>query len=138
MLSLRRICRIFFDLYGLFSFSHKAQLFRACSELIPEPAPPPLEQAKIESSAEYLYGLIHARFVLTSAGLNAVLEKYYNSEYGRCPRVYCKDQPVLPAAVSDIPHEEAVKVSCHTLNCYRPSHSLNHAFTRTSTIKATG
>jgi casein kinase II subunit beta len=40
-------------------------------------------QAKIESSAEYLYGLIHARYVLTSAGLNAVLEKYYNAEYGR-------------------------------------------------------
>ena len=54
-------------------------------------------QAKIESSAEYLYGLIHARYVLTSAGLNAVLEKFYNAEYGRCPRVFCKDQPVLPA-----------------------------------------
>jgi casein kinase II subunit beta len=48
--------------------------------------------------------------VLTSAGLNAVLEKFYNAEYGRCPRVFCKDQPVLPAAISDIPHEEAVKV----------------------------
>ena len=53
---------------------------------------------------------IHARYVLTSAGLNAVLEKFYNAEYGRCPRVFCKDQPVLPAAISDIPHEEAVKV----------------------------
>ena len=39
-------------------------------------------------------------------------EKFYNAEYGRCPRVFCKDQPVLPAAVSDIPHEEAVKVFC--------------------------
>ena len=48
--------------------------------------------------------------MLTSAGLNSVLEKYYNAEYGRCPRVHCKDQPVLPAAVSDVPHEEAVKV----------------------------
>ena len=38
------------------------------------------------------------------------MEKYYNAEYGRCPRVHCKDQPVLPAAVSDVPHEEAVKV----------------------------
>lgn len=72
--------------------------------------PTSLFQAKIESSAEYLYGLIHARYVLTSAGLNSVLEKYYNAEYGRCPRVHCKDQPVLPAAVSDVPHEEAVKV----------------------------
>ncbi len=62
-----------------------------------------------------MYGLIHARYVLTSAGLNAVLEKFYNAEYGRCPRVFCKDQPVLPAAISDIPHEEAVKVSKYYL-----------------------
>lgn len=68
-------------------------------------------QAKIESSAEYLYGLIHARYVLTSAGLNAVLEKFYNAEYGRCPSVRCREQPLLPAALSDVPHEEAVKVS---------------------------
>lgn len=119
---------------------------RCCNSL---PLPPVFTctcpQAKIESSAEYLYGLIHARYVLTSAGLNAVLEKFYNAEYGRCPRVFCKDQvpllggrvpasaqllclppavyetcradprappgqPVLPAAISDIPHEEAVKV----------------------------
>jgi casein kinase II subunit beta len=67
-------------------------------------------QAKIQSSAEYLYGLIHARFVLTTDGLNAVLEKYYKADYGRCPRSNCMDMPVLPAAVSDNPNEDAVKV----------------------------
>jgi casein kinase II subunit beta len=67
-------------------------------------------QAKIQASAEYLYGLIHARFVLTNDGLNAVLEKYYKAEYGHCPRTNCMDLPVLPAAVSDNPNEDAVKV----------------------------
>jgi hypothetical protein len=56
--------------------------------------------------------LIHARYVLIIAGLNSVLQKYYKArEYGRCLRVPCKDQPVLPAAVSDLPPEEAVKVN---------------------------
>ena len=34
------------------------------------------QQEKVEMSAEVLYGLIHARYVLTSAGLAAVNEKY--------------------------------------------------------------
>ena len=34
------------------------------------------QQEKVEMSAEVLYGLIHARYVLTSAGLAAVWEKY--------------------------------------------------------------
>ena len=56
--------------------------------------------------------MIHARYVLTNDGLNAVLEKYYKAEYGRCPRTNCMDQPVLPAAASDTPNEDAVKVPC--------------------------
>jgi len=43
----------------------------------------------VESSAEMLYGLIHSRYILTSRGMNAVLEKYKNVHYGRCPRAYC-------------------------------------------------
>mmetsp|Transcript_27146 Transcript_27146/g.64757 ORF Transcript_27146/g.64757 Transcript_27146/m.64757 type:complete len:209 (-) Transcript_27146:83-709(-) len=98
-----------------------------------EETPSDDRQAKIESSAEYLYGLIHARYILTSAGLNAVLEKYYNAEYGRCPRVFCKDQPVLPAAISDIPHEEAVKVFCPSCeDMYSTRSRLDGAFFTTS------
>ena len=48
--------------------------------------------------------------VLTSAGLNSVLEKYDNAEHWRCSRMQCKDQPNPPVAASDVPHEETVKV----------------------------
>ncbi|KAL0741682.1 hypothetical protein Bca4012_083195 [Brassica carinata] len=40
----------------------------------------------IESSAEMLYGLIHARYILTDQGFLCMLNKYNKSEFGRCPR----------------------------------------------------
>lgn len=66
----------------------------------------------IESSAEMLYGLIHARYILTSRGMNAVLDKYKNIHYGRCPRAYCCGQPCLPVGTSDIPRTSTVKTYC--------------------------
>ncbi|KAL1213962.1 Casein kinase II subunit beta-1 [Cardamine amara subsp. amara] len=66
----------------------------------------------IESAAEMLYGLIHARYILTSKGLAAMLEKYKNYDFGRCPRVYCCGQPCLPVGQSDIPRSSTVKIYC--------------------------
>ncbi|MCO5552147.1 hypothetical protein L7F22_005657 [Adiantum nelumboides] len=66
----------------------------------------------VESAAEMLYGLIHVRYILTSKGLNAMLEKYKNMDFGRCPRVYCAGQPCLPVGQSDIPRTTTVKIYC--------------------------
>lgn len=66
----------------------------------------------IESAAEMLYGLIHARYILTSKGMASMLDKYKNYDFGRCPRVYCSGQPCLPVGQSDIPRSSTVKIYC--------------------------
>ncbi|XP_074272846.1 casein kinase II subunit beta-1-like isoform X3 [Silene latifolia] len=66
----------------------------------------------IESAAEMLYGLIHVRYILTTKGMAAMLEKFKSYDFGRCPRVYCAGQPCLPLGQSDIPRSSTVKIYC--------------------------
>jgi len=37
-----------------------------------------------------LYGLIHARFILSPKGLAMMREKFLMGGFGTCPRVLCK------------------------------------------------
>mmetsp|Transcript_16275 Transcript_16275/g.24532 ORF Transcript_16275/g.24532 Transcript_16275/m.24532 type:complete len:224 (+) Transcript_16275:111-782(+) len=70
------------------------------------------QQEMVENDAETLYGLIHARFILTNRGLHAMLQKYRNRDFGLCPRVMCKGHPLLPMGISDTLNEESVKLYC--------------------------
>lgn len=49
-----------------------------------------------EAAAELLYGLVHARFVLTPSGVEKMFIKYKAGCFGYCPRVNCRRTNVLP------------------------------------------
>ena len=70
------------------------------------------QQEAVEAAAEALYGLIHARYILTARGMQKMYDKFQESDFGRCPRVHCHGQNVLPAGLSDQHHNYPCNIYC--------------------------
>jgi len=84
------------------------------------------QQQLVETAAQMLYGLIHARFILTSRGMAAMLDKYNAYVYGTCPLLQCEaqNQAVLPIGMSDLLRQSATKVFCpHCQEIFFPKSS---------------
>jgi len=83
---------------------------------------------QIERSARHLYGLVHARFIVTTRGLQKMVEKFKKSEFGRCPRVDCNGFSLLPMGQHDVPHQSSVKLYCAKCeDLYNPKSSRHAA-----------
>lgn len=104
-----------FNLYGL---SNSLHLYEPSLRLILDESSDDnsdamsTDQEELESSAEYLYGRIHSRFILTLDGLHLMKQKYDNREFGSCPRVFCNEQPLLPVGESDCPSKFFLRMYC--------------------------
>ena len=74
------------------------------------------ERKMMELATRTLYGLIHARFILTPCGMQYMKQKYENGIFGQCPRVICSQQNVLPFGQSDKIGVSIVKMYCCNCN----------------------
>lgn len=60
--------------------------------------------------------------------LHAQLEKFKRADFGRCPRVLCYQQPLLPLGPSDFPFQSPVRLYCPRCeDLYRPKSSRHGA-----------
>ena len=59
-----------------------------------------------------LFGLIHARFLVSHEGLQQLKIKFINRDYGSCERVACDGSKMLPIGLSAELGEQRVKVYC--------------------------
>lgn len=83
---------------------------------------------EVERLAEKLYGLIHARFILSNRGLSMMLQKWQDRDFGTCPRVFCYDHPLLPIGTTDVPGRDTVKMFCSSCSdIYHPKHARHQS-----------
>jgi len=103
------------DRFNLTGLNTEVQNYAQALDLITDNLEDDLEdeiRGVVEVSARLLYGLIHQRWIVTSRGLAKMLEKYKKADFGRCPRVLCNSQPLLPCGLTDLPYEKPVKLYC--------------------------
>mmetsp|Transcript_1933 Transcript_1933/g.4028 ORF Transcript_1933/g.4028 Transcript_1933/m.4028 type:complete len:336 (-) Transcript_1933:273-1280(-) len=104
-----------FNLYGLRTCVSN---FSDCLDLILDRiGPDDSDDSHLTQSACTLYGLIHARYIITSHGLDAMYNKYASKEFGTCPLVQCAGQPVLPCGLKDEMGADTVKIFCPKCQC---------------------
>lgn len=144
-----------FNLYGLRAYVSN---FSDCLDLILDRiGPDDSDDSHLTQSACTLYGLIHARYIITSHGLDLMYNKvsnnlqifflvyschyvshhfstllrnqYVNKDFGTCPLLQCCTQAVLPIGLKDDMGSDTVKIFCPKCQCvyHQPLRSRNHS-----------
>lgn len=97
----------------------------------------------IKQAAKMLYGLVHARYIVTNRGIAKMLEKQQQGDFGQCQRfhlifsrtriiliikrVHCQYQEMVPIGISNVPEEQMVKLYCPKCqDIYNPKASRQH------------
>lgn len=70
------------------------------------------EDPDLLKQAIHLYGLIHARYLVTLDGIGDMKEKFSDGEFPKCPRYLCNGHSCLPYGTSEIYGENTLKLFC--------------------------
>lgn len=104
-----------FNLYGL---RNQVRFYDAAWEMIlmsEAPDEDDLQDADfldIYRDATDLYGLIHARYIISPRGLQVMRDSFTRAVFGTCPRVLCNRQTLLPIGTNDELRVSRVKTFC--------------------------
>jgi len=121
------------DFFNLFGIQQKVSHFLPALELITKNYVPPYhadmkretEAMVIEQQAEFLYGIIHSRYIMTNSGLCKMFEKYNCFDYPQCPRILCNNVKCLPFGISHEYNDYPVKMFCP---CCRDIYNMKDPF----------
>lgn len=76
----------------------------------------------LSREAEDVYGLIHARYLITRPGLDLMFKKFEAGEFMKCPRVNCRGAQCLPYGETDELGQRTVKMYCpYCSDIYNPT-----------------
>lgn len=117
------------DRFNLTGLNAEVSEMQECINIITDAYDDPERDngSALERMSEHLYGLIHARYILTTRGLQKMLEKYKNCDFGRCPRVLCHLHPLLPIGLHDTARMSTVKLYCAKCEDIYTPKSSRHA-----------
>ena len=117
-----------FNLYGL---RNRVDSFDKALSMILSDSPPRDEDLEkkefleLYRDATELYGLIHSRYILSPKGLAAMKEKYYEGDFGACPRVMCDGANMVPVGLSEDLRLHRVRVFCPACQEVYDTHNDN-------------
>ena len=67
----------------------------------------------VHDQAKLLFGLLHSRWICTTPGLCMMRRKVFKKQrYGVCPRLCCKEAPLLPMGLVPVPNRHSAKLFC--------------------------
>lgn len=108
------------NIYNFYGIKQKISNFQASYELLLKNYVPPWHASTqlesqifvLEQQTAHLYGLLHARYLNTSEGMERIYQKYVKKEFPYCPRILCKKITCIPFGISNDMCEYPVKMFC--------------------------
>lgn len=105
------------DRFNLTGLQEQVRNFNSLIEVITDSIDYETEtSSEMKRETKRFYGLIHARYILTAHGLARMKDKYLQKDFGVCPRICCKETPVVPCGQTEKSGVSAVCLYCPNCN----------------------